>query len=741
MSDLHKKNFNLKLEISKRRDVQIQLEGRMEDLEAKRAEMQDMNDRLVQELEKRDAAIGEAVEHIVRLEAEVYRLTEEKKLDRRIEADESASSTTYPDYRSSTPKPTVPTLAKLKEDAKVVNRMPSFLSEQTEDTETLRRVYLSLNGSALTLPRLDQNHAEYNNPANGLPSPTALSTLSESSFISVYGQRGDKISPGDEEPSTYNGVDGTSRIPPAREVARMTTGRSASANLEGRSQAQGRAHGNSQYNSITEIIVQGSPLQRIERMDPQYAAKRETPRPQSQGTDVAGRASSQKSPGRTRTMDEKRAGLRRVVTDAPGGVRLHEHALPPTPDTISTTTLRRFKNSDDTLAQRNDSSSDRSRSHDALTSVENDDDLPEPPSGVYLDMKALHANAVEKTREFSGSSYFDLPSHNLQRPRSADDTTVSYRRGNDWYSDSGDDEPNAPSIESSDIWMQESGRINRDEGRISPDLFGFPASASRGGWATDAMFGPNSAQPGGASLHSDNIHDLFSTQQAAWSEDAPPPPPNRRSSLHARTGSQSADASFQSPGRSAAQKSPGRRQRFRRNSDDGHARPTVQQPAQPQFYQPAPPQSSEPKKNHYPPIAGGGPRAGLNRLFRRSFSTGASSGKPEVATPTGTDASVTDAPAMGVPYWASKSGVVDDDRSGATPPPILRNPRHSRADSWGLDVAGPLTPGADPGSPELPQGGRTTPTANSPGAGSGTGARRKWLPSFGRSSSLKNKNG
>jgi chromosome segregation ATPase len=85
VSTLHKQNFDLKLELYHRRERQTSLEDRVEALESEKGEVENLNDRLMEELEKRDKAVTEAVAMIIRLEAQVEELMAEREIVRRVD--------------------------------------------------------------------------------------------------------------------------------------------------------------------------------------------------------------------------------------------------------------------------------------------------------------------------------------------------------------------------------------------------------------------------------------------------------------------------------------------------------------------------------------------------------------------------------------------------------------------------------------------------------------------------------
>lgn len=754
ISNLVKQNFDLKLEIHHRRERQEKLESRLDALETNKQQMEEVNDKLLEELEKRDKAVEEAVAMIVMLEAKVDQLVEERTLAQEIEANDSLSHDAAREKSSSTPKPRRGSNSDLA--SKTINRMPSFVSEQNETTENLRYVYLNALGSILSLSRVPEAHPE----ADNVPSSPTLSVLSESSFLSVYGQRGaDKTAPAKAgDVVSYDGNGGVSGATSTKELDVPLRDRAGSRQVSRGSSATNVS------NIQPEALERMSPLQQIERLNQDYTDKREDRQGQSPAkTMQSSRLLPGKSPSRARTKEEKRQALRKVITDAPGGVRLIDHGLPPTPDTMSSSTLHRFKYSDDSLSQRHGISKDITGGvfSEAAAMVQDLRTLPEVTLAPSLQASQPHP-AKDLSRYYGHAAFFDARNAPIQRPHSASETTVSRRRGNDWGSDS--DDTDARSVESSlDVWMQESAKPDRHGGRVSPDLFGFPTTGRT--WATEAMFSRDSPRVGGARVDFDNdqMHDLFSIQNALFAS-AAPPAPNRRSSLHARTASSSGigPVSGYPPAQPKPQRSPDRAASHnRRNSDLTHLREDTSTPTQAQF-PPPPAPSSEHKRHRYPPVSGQlGARMGLNKIFRRSVS-----GAPPnfVLEPNPTPAPAHSAPiedvskggvSVGVPSRVNHGPVLDDDFSSATPPPIMRNPRHARTGSLGLDnafsSAAHLVEAARPKTPSIAAAMASTAARHqqapqqvdeaAPSNTTAAGSRRKWLSGFGRSSSMKNRAG
>ncbi|PSR76030.1 hypothetical protein BD289DRAFT_378936, partial [Coniella lustricola] len=160
MTALHKQNFDLKLELFHRRERQTVLDERIEALEAERMQAKQSRMDLIRELEQRDKAIEEAVEMIVALEARIDLLLRDQKILQQLQASENR----HADHASDSFQ-------------HGLSRMPSFLSDCTDRTENLRRVYLHNNqDSLLSLMKTDCRGGN-----NGFVSPS-ISVLSEASF-------------------------------------------------------------------------------------------------------------------------------------------------------------------------------------------------------------------------------------------------------------------------------------------------------------------------------------------------------------------------------------------------------------------------------------------------------------------------------------------------------------------------------------------------------------------------------
>ncbi|KAJ4286557.1 hypothetical protein N0V88_007979 [Collariella sp. IMI 366227] len=514
LSTLHKQNFDLKLELYHRRERQTALEERLERQEQEAKERDQLNDLLVKELEKRDKAVEEAVGMIMDLEKRIEQLLHERAMVRQIE--EGGSEYCRFDSPALTPGPNQ--LKNLEPspytEAKTPIRMPSFVSERSENTENLRNVYLSRD-STLSLPRLLEDTPDTMRMDLRLDSP-ALSDLSESSFVSIYGR-----------------------------VRQRTPGGSRATT--------------SQFHNIGDVLGMGtSPLQRLEKLNTTPTAPRHLPRPQTTEKD---RAPAQ---GQPKSKKEKREALERVFTH---GHYSSPHALPPTPDTLSTTTLPHH----DTPTREHESESRFSSVTETTTSNPCHDELktslrPARPASItafesrrhlqHFEDRATEAHvAAPQTDQRSGSEW----------------TNARGRDGNGWggntasYKGTSRRDSTASSV---DTWLRESLKpesmealdpmssvsqvnVSAKNGRASPDLFSFPTS-SNSGWAAHAMFGTLGGTgyigAGGKNAQIADMLDAISASVSSGrmtptglTSPSAPAAPNRRSSLLARTGAPDGD--------------------------------------------------------------------------------------------------------------------------------------------------------------------------------------------------------
>lgn len=734
ISRLHKENFDLKLELYHRREKQSTLESSIETLEKEKRQTEEMNETLLDELEKRDKAVEEAVAMIVMLEAKVDQLLQERNMVLQVEQEGFfCRQDMEQKYRGPPLDPPADDAGKQGERVRAINRVPSFLSEKSENTENLRNVYLGVRGSALSLARVTEGNIEVDNGATNGPAPGSptLSVLSESSFASVYGKKGQEglFPPPVDQPLTLDGLDADSQMYTAegRDIKRITgfPPRAASANhFAGSSRSSAPRH-----SSISGPVGHASPLQQIEQLARSQSVLQEGFHP------VANNSS------RDRRRSQPPPTLRKVMTDGPGAFRLHDPNFPPTPDTISTSTLHRMRSSNDSLT-RQDSRNDRAS---VVYSDQDNQSLRVSFRGKQSQLRGVERGAGDE----NGHSYgiaVPMPQQHHHHHRAASESTTSRKKDSQWDSTDSDEHSESHSPRSSlDIWMRESNKPTQDD-NVSSDMFNFPPG-----------FGHKKAQSQGIGNDADYINDLFSLRQSLVTNTAPPPP-GRRSSLHARTSSTTSSAR-NSPRTLTLTSTPEQpehpeemeyvsRPRQRSNSvqvkHDYHT--PIQSPSIPQF-----PQSE--KRNHYPPVTG--PRTALNRLFRRSVAPTSPVSMPTSATETTFSESYKSAQGVSLQPWMNRN--IDselDPRNGAgsTPPPITLTLRQRRRNTVGTEAAPSFIPSStsapvrlsemaisgrnSPASKKLPP----LPTEPAMPAASVIGTRRKWLPGFSRgSSSLRNR--
>ncbi len=304
------------------------------------------------------------------LENEVEKL----KLDREhVRAIDAEYETKYfqangPDIPSSPPEP------EKKNTLSVPNnrlpRMPSFLSENSEGTEALRSLYLPHNRtySNSTLPKLQEESI-----ASGMNSPR-LSNLSESSFVSIYGEKVHPNSP--EEHSQER----NQRLAPSA-VEKWVDDRPLPIITPTRPQTT------NQFRSITRVME--SPLQRLEKLEKTLQKHN---------------ASGTLHPSSSDSNEKRKSRELKKVLIQPS-IDIQQQGLPPTPDTISTSTLRHYQNSDDALRVRN---------------------------GTFFNSTSTFTNAPSATHSAYQSAI-------AARPRSAGETVTSKREGRGWDTETHDD--------------------------------------------------------------------------------------------------------------------------------------------------------------------------------------------------------------------------------------------------------------------------------------------------------------
>jgi hypothetical protein len=320
--------------------------------------MQAVNEQLLAELEKRDQAVEEAVGIICALEEKIDKLTRERTVlssyDAQYESDyfrhghdrggkRSQDPDSSPLQRNGLGNATSNKPAQLSVASKSVGRMPSFLSEKSEGAEALRSLYLGNDDhSHLSLPRLpkENNGKDEHEEVDGMDSPR-LSVLSESSFLSVYGDKGLAVDALDLNDGADIGSLTARRHRKSISIEKWVDERAKAAKTTPKRPSTTKAPSlrNDQYPSILNVLE--SPLQRLEKMERKLSKHNASVRLFAQPTTDEIRSGSNRHENQL-----EREAMRKTEMNTFG----HQQALPPTPDTISTNTLRRFKNSNDTLA-------------------------------------------------------------------------------------------------------------------------------------------------------------------------------------------------------------------------------------------------------------------------------------------------------------------------------------------------------------------------------------------------------
>ncbi|KAJ4417715.1 hypothetical protein N0V82_005989 [Gnomoniopsis sp. IMI 355080] len=754
MSTLHKQNFDLKLELFHRRQRQAVLEQKIEMLEEARANVEESNVKLVEELEKRDKAVGEAVQMIVALEARIELLLREREMTRQVEANQTllsqlnASAPTTLISHGAASKPQEDTTPTGKHS---LHRMPSFLSERTEDTENLRNVYLDPNPSYLSLTKTDSRVGN-----NGFVSPS-MSILSESSFVSIYGQRtmDDSPSPPDAPSAIHN---------------RLKSSGQRSVSLPIKDYAVGRTQSGDRPESRVENKHQiQSPGQRKEQPD---ASPHAILRTTASGSDIE--RSKTVRPTKppqvlSKIRKETERPIRKLITDDPGP---NYQGLPPTPDTMTSSMINGQAQTRDSSLRRDPVGNDPT-TYPVLSRLTLDQtDEVEPGHWRFKSPDIAQPPSITAFTGRKGSSgataYYENRAPNLRRPRSADESTIS-RHHTDWDSCSDADDL-CSEASSFDYWMKEGLRPSRGatvkgqtrtfssqigSSRDPPDLFSFPSDGQS--WQSNEIFGAldgtgffgvgSPVAPAmdalGASLPAPET-GLYGSGLAGTASPRPhgvvaaPPAPNRRSSLKARTSA---------PGTPTTTRTPvlhGKGRDFdpsRQRSVSGHALSSPKPNGWPSSNDarskspnpPARPQAQLPEvagqKRHYPPHASQPqttprPRSrGITSLFRRSL--GSAPPQPSSSVPPSTSQSPFAPPpasrqdlsplTVGIPNWERRHDQAEDEAS-ATPPPIVRNRGGTRESIDFND--GEEVRGGRPASSQRGAGGSTSSSSN-PGLGSG----------------------
>lgn len=744
-------------------------------MERQQQRSNELHDDLAAELDKRDKALAEAIDVIISLEARVAELARERAMVRYVEADyPSLASPAYIDGAptdEATTRPGTATEGAAQQGGvghKGVTRMPSFMSDQDERTANLRDLVLANKDSYLHMRKISESSAEHGEGSRLTSS--SVSILSESSFLSVYGKSRDTPQPDEpdrteEPPKNKNpgpkpGLQGPPLTPTPRKVS---TG-SDSLMIE--------------TQQLQELVQMTSPLQRLERlrtdMFPEAEGEKPTARVPAPATRDGSRSRIQTKQER-RERRETRETLRRVMTASPTEKDVtNSTVLPPTPDTVSSSTLQRRQSSDDTLSRRSRQTCQSSFVNDgrgptpantsrATSSSDFRRHLAMPNLGPDL---AESLGALTQLGHAAGETISPSPSHSTSSSTSDPDSDSDSDGGVDAHSESGE----------MDYWLRESVKPNkRRAANRSPSPE--PSLSVEGtGWESDALLGALGGDgflgSPAAGLERDPADRVLCTPAGARPPIIRPAtavlddhgrvvPPERRSSVQRRGGSRTdppeGGRSRRSHNRSTSITR--RLGRVRSNSMDtpagvrGHGAGGEAEG------------EGSARRGQYPPIAGQAARSkrlsGLGGLFRRSIGgsgdlSGSAPASPQLADqsprPPSQRQKQTLPPRSRQAAPSGRSSVpppatapwkpptpTEDDCDCATPPPIMR----SRAPSVSVSAAErsldePLTPREPPPRPEDPDP-EPTPTPGSTGNTPQSG-RRKWL-GLGKMSGLRSRNG
>lgn len=697
---MHKQAWDLKLELFHRRERQAVLEDKIETLETNYSNVQETNMRLVQEVESKDKALEEAVTMIVSLEARMELLLREREMTRQGDfnksllshIDNSPSATLV--NQGAIPRPQHDSAPNNKH---TLDRVPSFLSEHTENTQNLRNVHLDKKPSYLSL-----SHTDSREDGNGFVSPS-MSTLSESSFASVYGQTSTRNLPSPPEvPYTLqsrlanNGQRSVSL--PSRDY---TPGAPRGGDgLESRGYTRNGKQRDDAASPLGNTVTQITSGDEIERST--------TVRP----------SRPQVFP---RVRKESERSVRKVIVDNYGA---NHQALPPTPDTMTGSMVDQSQSCTDAL--RGNQNTEDARDHVFTRLTLDQTDEVEPGHWRFKSPEVTQPPSITAftgRKEGSGAAYYENRLPALRRPRSADETTIS-RHKNDWDSCSDVDDL-CSEASSFDYFLKEGlrptrgGMVNAQTRtmpvhygprREPPDLFSFPSDDE--GWQSNQMYGAvGDGYPGldsplspaldalGASLPVPET-GVFGSGSAGRNSPRPqgvaiapaPPAPHRRSSLNAQTTVPGVPTIARASGLNGR---PNEFEASRKRSVSGHSsnppahgwsvsNSRAKSPAPPMRPQAQHADASTPKR-HYPPHASQTPATtrprsrGITSLFRRSLGSAnpaTSASVPPLAMqspfappPSNTDASP---PMVGFPAWERRNDLAGGG-ARATPPPILRN--------------------------------------------------------------------
>lgn len=613
---MHKQNFDLKLELYHRRQRQEELEARLEVAEkqiSEQRELQEINDQLLAELEKRDQAVEEAVSIIVNLEDRIDRLMQEREIVRKFDA--QSESNYFQSHHDASPPPTFTNhrTPGPGRDDRVITKMPSFLSEQSEGAEALRSLYLPNSSySDATLPKLLEV------VGSEVPDSPRLSVLSESSFLSVYGEKQlalDDANEGRDVPEDQRTHRKSSSV--EKWVDERPVPETAAPQSIPRSDGLRTKH----FLSINDVLE--SPLQRLEKLKLTLEKHNKSA--------ISNQASTQSTMSKDKAMFKE---LPHRILTGPVGFENHR-ALPPTPDTFSTNTLSRYKRSNDTL-------------------------------GRQQNNRLVESSFLNSTSTFGTSPSYDFQSSPPVRPRSAGETITSRREGHGWDTETQDPTENG-SISSTTSAFSTQPRYQTKR-TITPDLFSFNHFDERQDmrdWGTDMMF--DNDYPAGLALHTARRfdgHRRTSTVDHPRSDDTVMPSCGDISALNNVEGvsGEYGTISFDS---SSHPETPLRRSslsttnKIRRNNDSSSAAENA---------------GNSPASSKEKAIDGKKNRLSIPRFFGRSETAPAVNIIPYSNPPTPSTAiSRLKDTGRSKSYVVDGVGYEDEQMARATPPPIRRN--------------------------------------------------------------------
>ncbi|KAI0196935.1 hypothetical protein F4808DRAFT_300514 [Astrocystis sublimbata] len=648
VSTLHKQNFDLKLELFHRREKQSTLENRVEELETERREMNNMHEHILSELDQRDKAIEEAVNMIVKLEARVDELVQEKEMMRELQVDgpyRQSWSEISDSLRAETPKPGDG--GSLSVEPRTLERMPSFLSDQSAHTQHLRNIVLQNRASLRHLRKFSEvsSSSADVSEVNRIASPS-VSLLSESSFVSIYGSKSEQDDSGFLPLGDALGMDGTfGERSPTPTMKAMNCLSTQMNNALGRTPHLARPASclPGQARLMSNASQSGSPTQKREIYSGQNARYGDDHfRPSTtgrRGSAVTPTLQFMGSPSQPPTRRERSHTLQKVMTNYPSNSEAaNAHPLPPTPDTVSSMVLRKHKDqssSQDSLPRSDDAHGSRHLANPLPHGNEYLRSLASQEPRYVMTAQKIAPSAVPKTRSALPSPGFvkvDQDALLSHLANSAANNNGFGRRRDSFVSDS-DSEGGADAhsdTESCDYWLRESLKPDKENRRASrrheirrspsPDLFSFPADSE--GWQPDAMFGAlrgagflGSPDP---ALKRDPVDELAASLNPPEVEVETtqnlPQPPSRRSSLNSHVAGHFLLSSFKGKtGKSSSRENGGGGGNVLQKVDPKGRRNSVGTTVD----------AAAAKKSQYPPISGLQSRArglGLNSLFRRSGS-------------------------------------------------------------------------------------------------------------------------